>query len=297
MPMERDLHSARTRRADVSRWKQAPSEVEESIEVQRGTKYIFSVQYIVPRWIFMYLWIAPAVIQAGLAAMMIHRKLAGRFPAFFIYTVYEVVLCGVLVTLDVMDSVSGSQYANAYLVGAVISAALRFAVVYEVFGEVFRSYPALQEFGGILFRWATAILMIVAVIMVAYSSGTEMDKFNIAFIIVERTVNIIQCGLLVFLVLLARFLSFSWTSYVMGITLGFGVFSSVQLGISALRAQQGLYFAWNTFPVVSGGVYHACVLLWVVTLLLPEYGSRRTSTAPVQELQHWNDALERVLHQ
>ena len=245
----------------------------------------------------MYLWIAPAVIQVGLAAMMIHRKLARRFPAFFVYTVYEALQCAVLVTLDFMDSVSGSQYADAFLAGAVVSAALRFAVVYEIFGEVFQSYPALQEFGGILFRWATTILMIVAVIMVAYTSGTERDKFTIAFIIVERAINIMQCGLVVLLVLLARFLSFSWTSYVMGIALGFGLFSSVELAKSALRAQYGLYFAWKTFPVVTGGIYHACVVLWVVTLLLPEYSSRRTSPPSVQELQHWNDALERVLHQ
>ncbi len=295
--MERDLQLVRIRKVDVSPWRQERSEVEESVEVQRGKKYIFSVQYIVPRWIFMYLWIAPAVIQAGLAVMMIHRRLVRRFPAFFIYTVYQVALSGLLVTLDLMDSVSGSQYANAYLAGGVISAALRFAVVYEIFGEVFRSYPALQEFGGILFRWATAVLMIVAVIMVGYTSGTEMDKISIGLIIFDRTVNIIQCGLLVFLVLLARFLSFSWTSYIMGITLGFGLFSSVQLGMSALRAQYGVYFAWKAFPVVSGGVYHACVVLWVATLFLPEYSSRRTSPAYVQELQRWNDALERVLHQ
>jgi hypothetical protein len=35
----------------------------------------------------------------------------------------------------------------------------------------------------------------------------------------------------------------------------------------------------------------------VVTLLLPEYNSRRTSPPDVPELQHWNDALEKVLHQ
>ena len=255
------------------------------------------MQYIVPRWVYMYLWIAPAVLQAGLAAMMIHRKLARRFPVFLLFTVYQVVLCAVLVTLDLMDSVSGSQYANAYIVGGVIGAALRFAVVYEIFGEVFHAYPALHEFGGILFRWATAILMIVAVILVAYTSGPDMDKLSMTFLIINRTVYIMQCGLLVLLVLLARFLRFSWTSYVMGITLGFGLFASVELGLSALRAQYGLYFAWKALPVVTAGTYHICVLLWVVTLLVPEYSSRRTVPGPVQELQHWNDALERVLHQ
>jgi hypothetical protein len=289
--------SARIKRAVVSRWRQGLSEGEESVEARRGTKYILSVEYIIPRWVYLCLWIGCHATQAGLAAIMIHRKLARRFPAFFVYTVYEVVLCAVLVTLTFMNSVSSDQYGNAYLVGAIISAGLRFAVVYEIFGEVFRSYPALQEFSGMLFRWATAVLMIIAVIMVAYTSGTDMDKMTVAFIIIDRTVNIMQCGLLVFLVLLARFLSFSWTSYIMGITLGFGFFSSVELGISALRAQYGLHFAAKTFPVVSVGTYNACVVLWVVTLLLPEYSSRRTSPAPVQELQHWNDALEKVLHQ
>lgn len=255
------------------------------------------MQYIVPRWVYMYLWIAPAVLQAGLVAVMIQRKIASRFPAFFLYTLYQVVLCAVLVTLDLMDSVAGSQYANAYIVGGAIGAALRFAVVYEIFGQVFQAYPALHQLGGILFRWATAILMIVAVIIVAYTSGPEMDKLSVTFLIMDRTVYIMQCGLLVLLVLLARFLSFSWTSYVMGITVGFGFFASVQLALSALRAQYGLYFAWKALPVVTAGTYHVCVLLWVVTLLLPEYSSRGTSRAPVQELQHWNDALERVLHQ
>jgi hypothetical protein len=83
----------------------------------------------------------------------------------------------------------------------------------------------------------------------------------------------------------------------MGITLGFGLFSSSELGMSALRAQYGVYFGWKTFPFISGVVYHTCVVLWVVTLLLPEYSSRRTKPPNSSDLGHWNDALEKVLHQ
>lgn len=245
----------------------------------------------------MYLWIAPTIIQVGLGAMMIHRKLAKRFPAFFAYTVFELLLNTFLLVLDHMGSVSGSQFANAYIAGQAFSAALRFAVVYEIFGEVFGNYSALREFGVVLFRWTTAILMIVAVLMVAYTSGNDTDKISIAYLVFERAVNIMQCGLLVLLILLARFLSFSWTSYVMGITLGFGLFSSTELCMSALRAQYGVYFGWKTFPFISGVVYHVCVVLWVVTLLLPEYNSQRAKPASFPDLQHWNDALEKVLHQ
>jgi len=60
----------------------------------------------VPRWLFFYLWIAPHALQAVLAIVMIRRRLLRQFPAFFAYTVYEVVQFLVLFTMDQFDSVS-----------------------------------------------------------------------------------------------------------------------------------------------------------------------------------------------
>jgi hypothetical protein len=250
-----------------------------------------------PRLLFLYLWIAPHALQAVLAAMMIRRKLVRRFPAFFTYTLYEVMQFLVLFTMDHMDSVSGEQYASVWLVGEAISIGLRFAVINEIFSNVFQSYPALQELGGVLFRWATVVLMLVAVTLVAYSSGSEVDRLTVSLAIVDRVVNIVQCGLLVLLILLARFLSFSWTNYTFGIALGLGFFASVELGISALRAQYGVLAAHNLFADLSMATYHCCVLFWIVTLLRPERGRTRVSSAPAHDLEHWNDALQRLLHQ
>jgi hypothetical protein len=251
----------------------------------------------VPHWLFLYLWIAPHTLQAVLAVMMIHRMLVRQFPAFFTYTVFEVAQFLVLFTLARMASVSGSHWGVVWLTGSAISIALRFAVVHEIFSNVFHSYPALQEFGGVLFRWATAVLMIVAVTMVAYTSGDEMNRFTVAVLIVSRAVSIVQCGLLVLLVLLARFLSFPWTSYAFGIALGLGFFASVELGLSALQAQYGLFVASNILPTVSMATYHCCVLFWMVTLLRPERRLSRVSSTPTHELEHWNAALHRLLQQ
>ena len=229
----------------ASLWREEHSGVEESVEVQRGTKYILCVmEYIVPRWVVMCLWVTAIVLQAVLAAMMIHRGLARRFPAFFAYTVYEALLSAFLFTIDHIDSVTAPQYRDAYLVGAAGSAALRFAVVCEIFIQVFRVYPPLKELGEVVFRWATVILMIVAVLIVANvtgleGTGFEKDWYVVGLHIVDRAINMIQCGLLVFLALLASFLRFSWRSYIMGIALGFGVFSSVELCISASRRSTG----------------------------------------------------------
>jgi hypothetical protein len=284
-------------------WREEPSGVEESVEVQRGTKYILCVmEYIVPRWVVMCLWVTAIVLQAALATMMIHRGLARRFPGFFAYTVYEALLSAFLFTIDHIDAVTNAQYGNAYLAGAAGSAALRFAVVCEIFIQVFRGYPPLKELGEVIFRWATVILMIVAVLIVANvtgleGTGLEKDWYAVGFQVVDRAINIIQCGLLVFLVLLASFLRFSWTSHIMGIALGFGVFSSVELCLSALKAQYGMYFAWKAVPVIESVTYIGCLGLWSVTLLLSEFRSLRTDPGPAKDLQNWNNELERLLRQ
>jgi hypothetical protein len=248
--------------------------------------------------LFNYLWIAPHVLQVALAVMMLRRKLAREFPAFFTYTVFEVFQFVVLYSLNRTDSVSGQQYADAWLLGNAVSIVLRFAIVSEIFSNVFRSYPSLQEFGKMVFQWATAVLMIVAVVLVAYASGNETDQVTVALNAVDRTASIVQCGLLVLLVLLSRFLSFSWRSYVFGIALGLGIFASVELGVSAVRAHTTGVVPVNDFlTMFTMGVYHCCVLFWIITLLLPERGASRVTVVPAHNLDRWNDALSRLLHQ
>lgn len=250
-----------------------------------------------PRWLFLYLWIAPHALQAVLATMMILRRLFRQFPAFFAYTVYEVLQFLVLFTMDKLDSVSAVQWATAELVGRTGSMILRFVVVHEIFHNVFQSYPALKAFGSVVFRWATFVLMIIAVTMVGYSSGSDLDRYTVVYTVVDRAVSIVQCGLLVLLVLLARFLSFPWTSYAFGIALGLGFFASVDLGIAALKAQFGLTVAYGIIDPISMAIYHCCVLFWVVTLLRPERVLGRIGSPPSQELEHWNSVLQRLLHQ
>ena len=249
---------------------------------------------MVPRWLLFYLWVAPHAFQAVLAIIMIRRKLFRLFPAFFAYTVYEIVQFVVLFTMDLIHSVSAYQWSMTALVGVTGSMVLRFLVVHEIFSNVFESYPALKAFGGVLFRWATVVLMIVAVTMVGYSSGTELDRFDVVYTVLDRAVSIVQCGLLVFLVLLARFLSFPWTSYAFGIALGMGFFASVELGISAIKAQYGVNVGYG---IVDMATYHCCVLFWVVSLLRPERQIARTGSPPGHELEHWNSMLQRLLQQ
>lgn len=247
-------------------------------------------------WLYLYLWIAPHALQVALAAMMVRRKLVREFPAFFAYTVLEVLQFVVLFAMNKMQAVSAETYRTAWLAGEGVSIALRFAIVLEIFEHVFGSYPTLKELGTVIFRWATAVLMIVAVVLVAYSSGGPVYWASIAISVVDRAVSVVQCGLLVLLLLLSRFLSFTWRSYAFGIALGLGFFASVELGLSAIRTELGLQVAIDPFALATMAAYHCCVLFWVVVLLLPQREVATVVSVPEHNLEHWNNALQRFLH-
>jgi hypothetical protein len=245
--------------------------------------------------LYLYLWIAPHVLQMALAVMMVRRKLAREFPAFFLYTAFEVLQFVVLLALDKIDAVTAEQYSAVWVAGGAVSVAFRFAIVYEIFAHVFRSYPTLKEFGTLLFRWATVVLMIVAVVLVGYSTGGEVNRFTFAVSILGRAVSVVQCGLLVLLLLLSRLLSFSWRSYAFGIALGLGFFASVELALSAIQTELGLGTALDFFNLLGMATYHCCVLFWIGALLWPQREVAPVSSVPEHNLERWNGALQRVL--
>ena len=61
-----------------------------------------------------YLWIAPHALQIVIAIIMIRRKLYRDFPIFLAYTIFQVVLEGVLFVLDHSPAVSGPLYWAVY---------------------------------------------------------------------------------------------------------------------------------------------------------------------------------------
>lgn len=248
-------------------------------------------------FLYNYLWFAPHVLLVVLAIMLVKRGLAKEFPAFFLYTVYEGLQFVVIYTLYRMDSVSGVQYTEAWLAGVVGSCCLRFAIIQEIFRHVFGGYPAFKSLGARAFRWTTGAMVLGAVTLVAFSSGNEMDRLTLACTFVDRAVSAVQCGMLVVLFLMSRFLGLPWRTYEFGIAAGLGLFASTNLAVSAIRSQIGLGVKEDFFGMLTMAFYHACVLLWVVTLLLPQPQEQRSASVPVHDLEEWNAALQRLLQQ
>ena len=245
---------------------------------------------------FDYLWIAPHILQFVVAVIMIQRKLIQEFPAFFSYTVYELAQFVVLASLYRYRGITDDQYMNIYLVGNIGSALIRFAVVYEIAAYLFRAYPAVSGVGKKLYRGAAAVLLLVSVGLVAWTTGETKNFLAVWVQIIDRGMSIIQCGLLVVLFAMSRLLRFSWRNHAFGIALGMGLFASVELAVSAVRPFLPNSKSVEAMNLVTMATYHLCVLIWAWYLWAPEreYG-HEGAAVPANALDNWDAALQRVI--
>jgi len=251
-------------------------------------------------WLWYYLWLAPHTLLAVLAVVMVRRRLAREFPAFFAYVVCQVLQTATLFSLDYaawsgFASVSPYRYWEVYWAFLFLSIGLRFAVIYEIFACVLRGYPGLWELSRRLFRWGAALLVLTAIAISAYAPISDPHRFLTGVHAVNRAVSLVQIGQLLFLFLFSSYFRVSWRNYGYGIALGLGIFSSVDLATSAIRASLGPVPGNYVFDFITMGTYHCCVLLWLAYLLAPEPSRGPAKQFPADDLEQWNLELERLL--
>src|SRR5262249_28192294 len=102
------------------------------------------------------LWIAHPVLQAGIAAVMLRRKLHRKFMFFFAYIVGEFLTFVVIFPANMRHNYTAYFY--LYWTTNAISVFLGFMVIYEVFSDVFRPFHTLRDLGTVLFKWAGLVM-------------------------------------------------------------------------------------------------------------------------------------------
>jgi hypothetical protein len=245
-----------------------------------------------------YLWIGPHALLALLALLMWKRGLHKEFPAFFCYAVFESLGEGIIYAIDVTPSrFSDTTYWWSYLSFLIVEVFIKLLVIGEVFTHLLRRYPSLGKLSKTLVSGVGAILVFTATIIAAYASATPFWLIS-ATRILGRSLSVVQCGLILFVLIFAAHFHLRWGRTVFGITVGFGIVASLDLAYWALMA--GWLFGQKTYILdfLNMATYHVCVLIWCYYLLVPQK-SVTTSAAPLPEhnLELWNRELERLLQQ
>ena len=241
------------------------------------------------RFTYYALWIAPALVFVFLAITMHRKGLRSRYPFFFSYAVFQV--ASFLAQFTVYHYWP-KAYFYEYWTGAALSIGISFAVIYEVFSEVFRPFEGLKDLGRVLFRWAVVVLVVASALMAltVTSSGDMASKVMVAL---ERSVRVMQCGMVLLMILCAPYLGLRRSNHVFGIAAGFGVLAAIDLFAVAVFGKLG-YSATMFFNLARMTAFNFAAILWTVYLMRPE--PARGPALQLAPSERWNFALSAAMH-
>lgn len=237
--------------------------------------------------IFIALALTIACVQ-GYTLRILHRsKLRSEFPVFYRYSAF--CAAGTLITI-VPYLFFCPQYFYIYWVLTPITMLLEFGVLYELLVNALKPYSALIDLGKMLFRWAAVFLIMAALLTAFATTGSGNNKLVAATQLLERTVRLMQCGLLLLFLGLEKRLGLSWRTHSMSIALGLGVYAAVDLSATYMLTRMPALS--SAFQMLANLVYLVAVSLWAYSLAKPEPARSNVLDSPSRLIfQRWNEAL------
>jgi hypothetical protein len=225
------------------------------------------------------------MLSVGLYARRTYREL----PWFFAYVTYHL---GFSVGMMVMKH-SGNYVAYFYSAwaGEFIGISLGFMVIHEIFNAVLEPYQGLHKLSKMLFRWAAAVLVAVAVAAGLMIEGHPMVT---SFTVVQSVVRLVQVGLLMFLLMFARYFGLGWKTYAYGIALGMGFYVVIDVSAQSMAIAVGA-IASKYAGLLRMGSYDCALGVWLVYLLAEKPGYVREPVPGHRQLEEWDQALLELL--
>ncbi len=236
------------------------------------------------RLLYYALWFAHPALQLGIAALMVRRGLHCKFKFFFAYILIQLVSFGV-----VFPAYWRSSPATYYIYWGceLLSVAFGFAVIHEVFVDVFRMFHTLRDLGTVLFRWAGLVMLLVAGVVSLSANSPKIAPWVQSIIVSQRCVRMVQVGMVLFLLFFAHYVGISRKQHSFGIALGFGAFASVELIL--ISSWVGNHLADPWMSILNMTAYNLALAVWIgyVALKSP---ARDASTVLLQP-QRWEQSL------
>jgi len=239
----------------------------------------------------LYLWIAPHVLLFALLIGLVGKRKVLRFPVFFSYVLLETLQFCVLFVMVQMEAVSVSAYVNTDLVGRAISTAFHFGVIQELFEWPLALYPGLRRSLSRVLNSASLLLVLLAAAVISLVYLNELPKANVPAYVIEQVLDVAQCGLLVAVFVWYSFLHVRMPNQVLGISVGLGLIVGVEPLLYALRYQ--IASESVTPNIISAGIYHVAVLVWILFTLIPDERVVTHRAQPLPDVGAWNAELGR----
>jgi hypothetical protein len=241
------------------------------------------------RLLYYTLWFAHPVLQTGIAAIMLRRGLYRKFKFFFGYILTQLVTFAV-VFYAFKHSSSFLYY--LYWGCVALSVGFGFAVIHEVFVDVFQAFHTLRDLGTVLFKWAGLVMLLVAGVVSVSTNSPEWSPMVQSITTALRCVRIIQVGMVLFLLFFAHYVGISRRQHSFGISLGFGSYALIELVLISSAVGNHLGGAWMS--IVNMVAFNCSLVVWLgyVAMTSPARDVSRSLLQP----QRWEQSLSDIQH-
>ena len=243
------------------------------------------------------LWIAEPIaclVALGLMQRAGQLRRYATFTAFLSVHVLSFVMLFPLMNFYKVFSLNGRTaymlYSYAYWFFYIAECVIIFFVIQSLFKMAMEPLRGLRWMGGLAFRWAAFISILVATASAVAPHVSGIRFWGTALSVFLRSESVLVLSLLAFLSIAAKPLGLSLRSRIFGVSLGFGMMATVDMLQSAWLVSGSHFF--SAFNLVKGVTVVASMMIWVVYFALPE-PKRKLITLPIKSpLLVWNDVAE-----
>jgi hypothetical protein len=230
------------------------------------------------------LWIIPLALQYAIAAAMLRRRLVRIFPIFFCYTVWVPARDTALFFIRYPSNL----YASVYLWGDALAVLLGIGAIIEAIRHIFPTHPFLRRFLRSMWIFGFVAASMSLLILVS-TPAVGRDPRLEWILLLERSARLLQACMLVVLIALMSRLGLRWHHYLVGIVVGFGVYSA--LNLAALEFRGHLHFVTDvTYALLQSSAYNLGAIIWAFYFLRP-WRQKTIDRLPETDLAEWNEAV------
>jgi hypothetical protein len=225
------------------------------------------------RFLILYFDIAPHVLLVAALVAFLSRGLRRQLPFFFAFMLFQLAyfVAGFAAYVYALSDPSRLTHFYQWVIvtGLVVGAIFELGVLYELSDQLLLSRLTFWGSFRTFLRWTAAALLLLASIISAVIARSDPAGVMAVFQALNFSCNLVEIGLLLALLLFTRVLGISWRTLPAGIAVGFGISASAEVSASALISQLGQK-PYVTVDFIRMVAYHACVVVWLIYLVLPE---------------------------
>ena len=201
------------------------------------------------------------------------------------------VVCTAVIALPLATRVAYPIYFYTYWFSYALNAALSLMVVYSIFRLAMEPLKGLQTLGTLVFRWAGAISLAVA-LGIAIAPHQSSMKLLVSIVTqFQRISSILTLCLLLFVCFAIRPMGLSFKSRIFGVSLGLGLSAASSL-ISAAWLAHGSDMHSSLSSFLSGGAGLVTLIVWSVYFTFPEPKRRIIVLPTTSPFLRWNQISE-----